>query len=489
MNAQPANLRVLFLAAEADPLIKVGGLGDVAGTLPRFLRKIDPARTGGTSLDVRLVIPFHPGTRTDLAKISPAGKFTVASRDGDVETQVYQTEIDGLPIYLIAGPYIPKEGPVYSRDIPADGAKFTYFSLATLELARYLDWAPDILHANDWHTALAVFRLRELRKTDLFWQSTKSILSVHNLPFMGAGTQAAQELFGIEPAEDAGLPDWARTLPLPMGLAAADRIMPVSPGYAKEILTPEFGCNLQDYLKTREKDIIGILNGLDTHAWDPQTDPALDIPYSADNLEVRAVNKKALQTEFQLPPGERIPLLTMIGRMDPQKGVDYALEGLRDAVDQSWQAIILGTGDALLEQAAQRLADDYPDRVKAALRFDSRLAHRLYAGADILVMPSRYEPSGLAQMIAMRYGCLPLARSTGGLKDSIVSHTKSTIGTGFLFDKATPAAFTKALRRALAVFCEPKSWETIQRNGMAQDFSWDRSAIAYATVYLEMKGL
>ncbi len=481
-------MNILFLAAEADPLIKVGGLGDVAGSLPEAIRNLSRDGLSNTDFDVRLVIPFHPAI--DPSPYSPelVGELSVPNTAGVSTAEVYAINVKGVPVYLIKSNLFQPGMPVYSIDTRQDGRKYAFFSLAALELAKLLDWQPDILHANDWHTATAIYALAIQRRSDPFFSQTHSVLSIHNLPFMGRGSEEGLAFFNLPPSDDDRLPDWSRYFPLAMGLSIADKIVAVSPSYAQEILTPEFGCNLQDFLNLRSGAVTGILNGLDMTQWDPATDRWLPQKYTSQELALRAVNKKALQKNFGLSQESELPLLAIVSRMDQQKGIDLALAGLRLAVERPWQAIILGTGDPTLEAAARKLEEDYPDRVKAAIRFDSALSHLFYGGADMLMMPSRYEPCGLAQMIAMRYGSIPIARATGGLRDTIQDHQPRRTGTGFLFQMAQAAAFSEALNRALDIYAQPKKWKAIQQKGMSLDFSWQQSALGYSRLYQGLQG-
>jgi starch synthase len=472
----PKPVNVLFLAAEADPYVKVGGLGDVAGSLPRALRQVSP------NLDVRVALPFHKAIRREGLKIESVADFTIMRDGRHVQVQVYQTRQGRTPVYLIDGVPIRAADSVYSSDMVVDGEKYAFFSMAAVEMLEHMQWYPHILHANDWHAAPAVYILRQ-RRGSPDAASIKSVLSIHNLPFMGGGSGPALSAYGIHPALASGLPDWSRHFPLPMGLWAADSIVAVSPAYAREMLTPEFGCGLQDFLRTRADVLSGILNGIDTDLWNPETDSALAVSYNAKSLAARAGNKVALQTTLGLPVDPTVPLLAMISRMDPQKGVDIAVDGLRLAADRPWQAVILGTGIGYLEDRVRGLQIDFPDTLRAEIRFDAHLSHLIYAGADMLLMPSRYEPCGLAQMIAMRYGCVPLARATGGLVDTIQPHTDAKNGTGFLFEEATPEAFASALHTALVVFGDRRRWQALQRSGMAMDFSWEKSAGQYYVLY------
>ncbi len=482
------DMRVLFISAEADPFVRVGGLGDVSGSLPLALRALSAEEAGGSRIDVRLVIPFHGAIDQTAYKFTELTNFRVPYRQNSYLAHVFSTNIHGLPVFLIAGDPFSKGAPVYSLDARLDGPKFTFFSLAALELARWFNWAPDILHANDWHTAVAVYALGQNRQREDFFRNTHSVLSVHNLPFMGAGAEGALPDFYLQPSSDPRLPEWARELPLPVGLAAADKIVAVSPTYAREILTPEFGCGLQDFLQTRAGDLSGIVNGLDLTTWDPASDPNPIAHFDANNLASRAVNKRDLQSRFSLQEDPDIPLLISIGRMDPQKGVDLTIATLSRAAELGWQALILGSGVPALEAEARQLEIDFPDRVRAIIRFDSRLSHQMYAGADLLLMPSRYEPCGLAQMIAMRYGCVPLAHATGGLVDTIQDVTQNPAGTGFLFYEPTVDAMYRSLQQAINIFPNKSTWCGIQQRGMQQDFGWKRSAIAYSEIYRQLKG-
>jgi len=471
-------INILFLASEAEPFVKVGGLADVAGSLPLALR----ALPGEARLDVRLALPLHRAIQLDPANLISGVGFSVSRGGIDLPARVLEGELDDMPVYFIAGGPISEAASVYSSDPTFDREKYTFFSLAALEMTRHLGWRPDILHANDWHTALALYALRA-RRSDPFFAPIRSVLTLHNLPYMGGNGSQQLAAYGLKPVEDETLPQWAHTQPLPLGLWAADALVAVSPTYAQEVLTPEFGCGLQNFLRGRGDSFSGILNGLDTVSWDPAADPALAANFDARSLASRPVNKAALQERLDLQNDPAIPLLAMVGRIDPQKGVDILLDAARQIVDLPWQMVILGKGDVSLEDGARRLEADFPGRVHAVIAYDAPLGRLIYAGADMFLMPSRYEPCGLAQMIAMRYGCVPLVRATGGLKDTV-----EEVPTGFLFEEATPEALVEALRRARATYPEQAKWQKLQRNGMEQDFSWSRSASQYASLYWSLNG-
>ncbi len=477
-------IKVLFLAAEAEPFVKVGGLGDVTGSLPTAIQAFVASYAGEVpEVDIRLVIPLHGSIQRDLYSLETLPRVNVHSQNGLLQASVWKTVLKGLTVYLIGGKLFPDDAPVYSGDNRIDGRKFTFFSLAALELAQALDWMPDVLHANDWHTAPAIYKLWLQKKSGTSVYNTTTLLGLHNLPYLGSGAEKALAEFNLPPAVHSGLPPWAIQLPLPLGLMSADHIVAVSPNYANEIQTPAFGSGLHRYLKQRSSSITGILNGIDVHRWDPCRDTAIPTCYDSQQLEKRLEDKLALQQEFGLEVNPAIPLLAIISRMDPQKGVDLVPPALRLIAQEAWQIIILGTGDPVVEAAARSLQAEYPQRTRAVIRFDAGLSHRMYAGADILLIPSRYEPCGLTQMIAMRYGCIPLGRDTGGLSDTIIDIQKSSQGNGFLFHKASPAALAATLRRALQAYRDREAWVAMQKRAMEQDFSWERSARQYVRLY------
>jgi starch synthase len=484
MNAVEVHpLRILFAAAEAVPFVKVGGLADVTGSLPVALTQLPADPQNGRTLDVRLVIPFHAVIPRSWPGLRLETEFTVPHPRGDIKAQAYRTELNGVPVYLISGEPIPKEGTVYSLDTQKDGEKFTFFSLAVLELCVALGWPPDIIHAHDWHAALTLHMLRRRRRTDEFFAATKSMFTVHNLAYMGAGTDKALTAYHIPKSTERRLPPWGRYQPLPMGLASADLITAVSPTYSREIMTPEFGCGLETFLQARAGSVTGVLNGLDLVANDPTTDPAISQNFSEKNLDQRVANKLALQKEFGLEANADIPLIILISRFDYQKGIDLAVNALVQLTEGNWQAILLGSGDPVIEATARQLESDLPDRVRVAVRYDAALSHRMYASGDMLLIPSRYEPCGLTQMLAMRYGCIPVARATGGLRDTILDNPDPNLSTGFLFEGATSDELAAAIRRALKAFDTKAAWFERQHTAMRQDFSWNRSAQTYLNLY------
>lgn len=472
----PENLNVLFLAAEAEPFIKVGGLGDVAGSLPRFLRSLPLEITDGTVLDVRLALPLHPVLRGSVRGLRPLVSFPLRYGNGALQVQTSVTTLEGMPVYFLDGEPVSRSGSVYSADSALDGDKYAFFPLAALELARRLDWKPHVFHANDWHTALACYALL-LRRWEGEFNGVASVLTLHNLTHMGPNMPDKLEAYGLSQVHT-GLPEWAQSKPLPLGLWAADAIVAVSPTYAREIQTPDFGCGLEDYLHARRDSLNGILNGIDYQSFNPGLDPELGSNFGVATLDKRSLNKASLQARLGLPIDPDVPMLAVVSRLDPQKGIDLLPPAFRKLRDAPWQAVILGTGLPRLEKAMQRLQAEFPDRVRTQLKYDAGLARQIYGGADLFLMPSRYEPCGLSQMIAMRYGCLPIVSAVGGLKDTIFDDD-----TGFFLARPTAAGLAAAIRRALRVFPDRSRWRVMQQAGMSQDFSWGASARQYFQLY------
>ena len=477
-------LNVLFLASEAEPLIKVGGLGDVGFSLPHALRSLLPEDIGEYQIDVRLVLPCYPSLQQNCDNAQLVSQFYIEHTQKPITAQVYQIEISNLPVYLVNGDPIQAEPTVYSTNSKLDGNKFTFFSLAALEFVKRINWRPDIVHVNDWHTALVAYMLKQ-HPSD-FFEKTRTILTVHNLPYLGVGAEESLDEFFIPQSNDQQLPDWSKRIPLPLGLSAADKIVAVSPTYAREILTKKYGSGLNEYLKTHRKKITGIINGLDPVAWNPENDFDIPNPFSIDSLNERKKDKSELLSEFSLKNDSR-PLLIIISRLDYQKGVDIAIKSLKKLTHLPWNLIVLGSGNREIENNVRDLEKKYPERVRSAIKFDPILAKRMYAGGDMLLIPSRYEPCGLTQMIAMLYGCIPVATATGGLKDTIINYPEKN-STGFLSAANTKKAFTETLQRALTVYENQDEWRKMQKRGMKRNFSWKKSAIAYTNLYLQLSG-
>jgi starch synthase len=469
-------MKILFLAAEAAPLIKVGGLADVIGSLPKALKALGH--------DVRVAIPGYGAI--DWKRFAPVWRtrFPVPTGAGDQFADIFETSLEGVPFWLVTGPAIPKDGRVYGSSIEEDAPKFIFFSLAALWTSQILSWRPDIVHAHDYHAGAAVLWLGTDARQNDFFRSVASLFTIHNLPYAGQNAGRAMGFYRLSlPGDVLALPEAFRDSLLGVALLTADWLSTVSPTYAREIRTPEGGHGLDGVLRGRSDHLAGITNGIDTDLWNPATDPAIASHYDAVRLDRRAANKEALQREAGLGTAPRAPLAAVVSRLDAhQKGMDLAVSALPWWLASGGQFVLLGTGDPSLEQEFARLELAYSGRASVRLRFDSSYARRIYAGADVLVIPSRYEPCGLTQMIAMRYGAVPIARRTGGLADTVMD-AGDPGGTGLMFDEPNSQALGDALGRASRVYSDARAWRQLERRGMAKDFSWERSAREYALLY------
>lgn len=474
---------VLFTISEADPLIKVGGLGDVGGTLPIALQNLTADDTGGILPDVRVVIPYHDKIKQKNWPTEWICNYTIETKWGPRDVYLSKALNVDYPLYLIDGEPIRNTG-IYSDNTYTDVNKYAFFSVAAVEMCRHINFKPQIIHFHDWHTGIGVKYLKQLRAVDPFFSSTKSLYTIHNLPYSGGNHPDILDTYGIRPAYDERIPYWLRNLPMALGLDAADHISTVSRTYAKEITTAQFGHGYEYYLSQQGSRLSGIVNGILMDQWDPKTDKNIAQTFTPMSLKKRAVNKQKLQEEFNLPVVEDVPLFVMVGRMTYQKGFDLVIQAMRQMHNVDWQAIILGTGEAAIENDCRQLGSMMGDRVRVEIRYDALLSRRMYAGGDIFVMPSRYEPCGIAQMISMLYGCIPVATATGGLADTIKDPIDfPTKYTGFLYRNADVGGTEWALRRAIDYFHDTPNWQKLQRRAMKQDFSWKKQALEYLDLY------
>lgn len=421
--------------------------------------------------------------KTANFEIKKITNFQIKKKNVFEKGELFVTKFENITYYLVkqTSTFL-NDHYVYTVDPLIDGEKYIFFSLACLEILKIINWEPDVIHANDWHTAIAIRQLQKNKHLD-FCKNTIGLQVIHNLPFLGAGTQTILDKYSINPQEEShNLPEWARRLPLPMSLVVADQIVTVSPSYAEEICTPSFGNGLEDFLEGNKKRIKGILNGIDVSVWNPVNDQFLHNQFSKEDLNDRKKNKEFIQKQLNLEISDKIPLLISISRLDPQKGIDLLLQVAEKLIGLDWQFILLGTGDKFLEKSCLDLQQRFPDQVRAIIRFDNQLAHQLFAAGDIFLMPSLYEPCGTSQMIAMRYGCIPVGSAVGGLKDSIDSTKRKR--TGFLFSEINADAFYLCLSEALKIWKNNKEgWKKIQIQAMQKDFSWERSARKYLELY------
>jgi starch synthase len=474
-------LDVLFASVEMSPLAKVGGLGDVAGSLPRALRE--------RGANVRVALPFHSIIE---AKVEAPRKVLegvkVPWQQGEQRVDVLMTETRGVPVYLIAHEGYFERPNVYGFDDDKD--RFLFFCDALLAAAPHLGFRPDVVHAQDWHTALLLTRLAGIGASgdDHPWLDAGRVYTIHNLALQGNFDSGFAHHYGIGPSQLAapeGVDPGITYSAMAQGILHGDRVNTVSDTYAKEILTPEYGAGLDPLLRARQAVVSGIVNGIDYEEFDPETDPHIKTHYSADTVVRRIENKRALQEEAGLPVRDDAPLFGVVTRLFAQKGIDLvvdAFEGLLASADV--QLAVLGTGDEVVHEQLLALERQYPEKVKIWLDFNPPLGQRVYAGCDVFLMPSRYEPCGLGQLISLRYGAVPLVRRTGGLSDTVEDASADLArGTGFVFGPADAVALREACERALAVYGNREAWTAMQERGMRQDWSWSRAADAYLRLY------
>ncbi len=477
-------MKVLLASAEALPFAKVGGLADVVGSLPAALRQV--------GVDARVILPGYGFIDHLKYKVEEIFRFDFHHRLGVHEVTLFLCENEGIPFYLLQSPpYFGLEGEVYSH-WDWDMERYIYFSqalMATLQqMDERADWLPQVLHVNDWHTSLVPFLLRD-HAADEHWSGIATVLSIHNIAYQGNHAGGFLWHAGIHGRHHADLMRFGlASNMLGIGIAYSDLVSTVSPRYAEEIKYPYAGYELAPLIGERADDLRGILNGLDSDLWDPATDPTLLANFSVDNhVKARPLNKRHLQSFARLPIVPHVPLVGIVSRLAAQKGFDMALPALRNILaDRELQVVVLGTGEPELEHAFWRLDQDFGDKVRAFLQYDGALAQQIYAGCDIFLMPSHFEPCGMGQMMAMRYGALPLVRETGGLADTVVNYDNADadIGTGFVFHWQEAGAVEGTLNWALDVYRDrPDAWRRMQDRAMSADFSWTKSALEYKDLY------
>lgn len=477
-------MNVFLVSSEAAPFAKVGGLADVTGSLPAALRE--------AGVDARVIMPGYGFIEHFRYNISRLFSFEFAHKDGISDVHVYTCVHQGVPFYFVqCWPYFGEESSVYT-DWSWDVPRFLFFNQLAIavawELQERLNWFPDVFHVNDWHTALIPFLLAESRWKQE-WARTASVITIHNIGYQGANIGGFTWMAGIPGRNHPllhryGLSDNL----LGIGTAYADMITTVSPRYATEIQYPYAGYELAGLIRERADDLRGILNGLDLDLWNPATDRHIVSNFDADSVTAKRINnKRHLQSYTRLPIRDEVPLVGMVTRLTPQKGLYIAIPALRRLMrEEDMQFVVLGTGHDDIEHEVWRLAHDFHWKARAYLQYDANLAKAIYAGSDIFLMPSHFEPCGIGQMIAMRYGSLPVVRETGGLADTVTNYDNNAAssGTGFVFQWEEPEAVLGTLRWALATYREKKdAWHRMQRRAMQQDLSWTQSAQAYIDVY------
>ncbi|NOK86195.1 MAG: glycogen synthase [Chloroflexi bacterium AL-W] len=478
---------MLFVSAEAVPFAKVGGMADVVGSLPKALRQLPQE----DKVDARVILPGYGFISHSKHNFSHLFTFKCALHTGTADVKVYSTVYDGVPYYFLqAWPYFGEEAEVYT-DWEWDVPRFIFYNQivvgAMAEIGERLGWWPQVVHVNDWHTGLVPFLIKRAPQPE--WATVASLLSIHNLAYQGDRTGGYLWESGVPNRDHPALTSRGLTDNiLAIAIAYSDIVTTVSPRYAEEIQHAYMGNSLDDLIRVRRADLQGILNGIDTELWNPATDPDLAVNFNVDNFhEERIANKRYLQQQSGLPQRDEALVIGMVTRLVAQKGVDIALPALRHFLaGYDAQFIVLGSGDAESEQGMAQLATDFGWKARAYLQYNAATAQHIYGGCDLFLMPSHFEPCGMGQMIAMRYGALPLVRETGGLADTVENYDNSDAsqGTGFVFQWQEADAVFGTLRWALDVFNNRQSaWRRMQHRAMSRDFSWHQSAGQYVALY------
>jgi len=478
-------LKILFLSPEAVPFAKTGGLADVAGALPTALKKL--------GADVRLMLPFYRSVREgklDIRRLSKEIEVPLGGRS--LTCRVLQSKTgSSVPVYLLEREDLFDRPNLYGDnlgDYYDNLERFVFFNRAAIELCESIPFKPDIIHCHDWQTGLVPAILKGIKQPNIFWKDTKIVFTIHNIGYQGAFRAEKLAITGL-PFHDFftsdGLEFWGQISLLKSGIVYSQAITTVSPKYAQEIQTGEYGLGMEGILQHREKDLYGILNGVDYELWNPARDQYISDPYTPKTLTMKSTCKTSLLQEMGLDHDlmDR-PLAAMISRLDSQKGLDLLMAILNKLMSLNIGLVILGSGHEMVERGIQRAAKRHAGRLGIHIGFNESLAHRIMAGADMFLIPSRYEPCGLTQMYALKYGTVPIVRATGGLDDTIVDfNPEMEEGNGFKFEAYEPKAFLDAVHRAITFYQDRKIWKTIQKNGMKEDFSWKRSALEYMDLY------
>ena len=474
-------LKVLFASSEVVPFAKTGGLADVAGSLPKALKKLD--------VDIRVVVPKYQSIPEQyVERMEYMGYIYVNIGWRHQFCAVLKTEIDGVIVYFIDNEYYFKRDQLYGHHDEAE--RFAFFSRALIEILPFIGFEPDIIHCNDWQTGIVGLLLNAHYKHLDAYKNIRTVFTIHNLKYQGIfPKEVLDHILGVEWKHFTpdGIEFYDTVNYLKAGLEYSDVITTVSKTYAEEIKSDFYGENLQNVIRKRSDSLYGILNGIDFAVNDPATDERIYANYDAKNLRTKYRNKKNLQRTLGLPVNEKIPMIGVISRLVNQKGFDLIDCVLGDILQEDVQLVVLGTGEAKYEELFRWAAGAYPDKVSANIMYDETLAQNIYAGADLFLMPSLFEPCGLGQLFSLRYGTVPIVRETGGLADTIQAYNEETKeGNGFSFQNYNAHDMLYTIRYALSFYPNKRIWNRIVRNGMGQDFSWTQSARGYLKLYTGM---
>ncbi len=481
------SLKILMVASEVVPFAKTGGLADVAGSLPKALATVG---NDGQVNDVRVAMPHYKGVeggeyRLDFPVTFGGRTESAIVREASIEAH-YNGSHKKLPVYLMDNHHYFYRDGMYM--FPDEAERFTFFCRAVLEMLPRLNWQPDIIHCNDWQTGPIPFYIKTRYRHDPFYSRISTVFTIHNLQYQGNFPRAALKTLGV--GEEYFVPEklefYGTVSYMKMGINYADIINTVSRTYSSEIQRPELGERMDGLLRMRSHDLYGIVNGINYHEFNPGTDHRIHRNYGRDSLENKKENKYALQKEMGLPVKD-IPLMCVVSRLVDQKGLDLISEIAEELMHLDIQLAVLGSGDRYYEDMFKNLKEKYAQKVGVYIGYNSILAQRIYAGADMFLMPSRFEPCGLGQLIAMRYGTVPIVRATGGLADTVNDYNPVTgSGSGFVFSEYSARALYHTIARALKVYREdPGQWVRLVKNCMDLDFSWAKSGVEYLQIYQE----
>ncbi len=468
-------MRVAVISAEAVPYSKSGGLGDVAGALPKALK--------GIGVDSVLITPCYLQTKGEHLWNTAVEDLDVDWRGSVYPSKAFYSEANGSPTFLIDAPSYFHRDSIYGYR--EDHERFAFFNHAALRLLKRIGAAPDIVHLNDWHCGFAAVELWSARHFDPYWRGTRTVFSIHNMAYQGVfGTEDLWKFgFGSIDEVNAFLANGAASA-MKAGLLVSDTLSTVSRRYAAEIQMPENGYGLDWLTRQRSDRLIGITNGVDYDVWNPSTDPELPAHFDANDLEGKRECKRRLLEEFSLPVRLDRPIFASVTRLTAQKGIDLMMQAAGEILATGAYVVSLGSGEKAYEDFWQRLRDHAPSQVGIYRGYNESLAHRIEAGADIFMMPSKFEPCGLNQMYSLRYGTVPIVRAVGGLDDTVQNFDSVTgTGNGFKFGPYRADRFLERIYEALFAFADPDTWRTIQKNGMAEDNSWENAARKYVELY------
>jgi len=478
-------MKILFASSEVYPFAKTGGLADVAGSLPSALSRLGH--------DVKVVMPWYRFISEEQWGIKKLREFFVrhAGRKEEIVLFTGVLPKTAVEILFVSCEPLSRRSGLYQEsgtDYPDNLEGFSLFSRAILEIPKILNWSPDIFHLNDWQTALVPAYLRAYYSKDPYLKQAATLFTIHNLSFQGIFPEHDFPKLDLPPDyfSPDGIEYYGNINLMKAGITYSTILNTVSPTYSREILTPEYGCGLEGLLQKRQNDLYGILNGADYQKWNPAQDRSLSRCYSTKAMEGKTYCKSALQRKCKFPE-KNVPLISVVSRLTVQKGIDLVIDLIDELMALDIQLIILGIGHPDMENRFKEAGKKHADKLSIHLTFDEKFAHRVFAGTDIFLMPSRFEPCGLSQLYAMRYGAFPVVRRTGGLADTITDATplniRNGLANGLQFESATPASLLNGLRLAIAFYRDPPLWHRMVQAGMTADFSWSRSANDYLRAY------